>query len=408
MHIWTELQNCNMRIAVFLDQSFPPDSRVENEAYSLIKAGYEVHMFSLNFKGLTPLMEDVNGIKVYRVPTNELLYKSSALAYDWPWFHRKIRKKVKEFIEKVKPEALHVHDMLIAKAVMDVNDAYYNMPLTLDLHENRPEIMQFYPHLQKAPGKWLISIDRWREAQNDLIKRAKKVVMVTPEAIDVAVSETGCDPDKFIALPNTIEPELYLNYPIEKKIIKKYKKGFDIVYVGDTGLRRGLDTAMKALKLILAEVPQAQLVIVGKSTEDQYLHDIVDEEGLSANVLFEGWQDVSLFPSYIKGAEVCISPLKRNKHHDTTLANKLFQYMAGERPVLASDCPAQVSIIEECQCGLIHKADDPADMAEKLLDLYKNPPRASALGENGKKAVLEKYNWQKTSAPLIAHYASLS
>jgi len=396
-----------MRIAVFLDQSFPPDSRVENEAYSLIKDGHEVHMFSLNFKGLKPGLEEVNGIHVHRIKANRLLYKASALAYDWSWFHKQVAKKVKVFIDDVKPDALHVHDMLIAKAVMDINDTHYQLPLTLDLHENRPEIMQFYPHLQKFPGNRLISIEKWKHAQNELIKRANKVVMVTPEAIDVAVKDTGCSLEKFISLPNTIEPEIYLNYPVRKEILQKYRKGFDIVYVGDTGLRRGLDTALRALKIILVEIPQAQLVIVGKSTEDHYLKEIVEAEGLSANVLFEGWQDVSLFPSYIMGAEVCISPLKRNKHHDTTLANKLFQYMAGERPVVASDCPSQINIVESCQCGLVHKAEDADDLAQKLLELYKNPAKAREMGENGKKAVLDQYNWKSTSKPLLAYYASL-
>lgn len=397
-----------MRIAVFLDQSFPPDSRVENEAYSLIKAGHEVHMCSLNFKGLSPDYEEVNGIKVHRVTASRLLYKSSALAYDWSWFHRQVEKKISQFLEKVIPDAIHVHDMLIAKAVMDANDAWKKKPLTLDLHENRPEIMQFYPHLQKIPGKWLISINRWRKAQNKLIKRADQLVMVTPEAIDVAIKETGLSKDRFISLPNTIEPEIYLNYPVDQSILRKFKKGFDIVYVGDTGLRRGLDTALYALKLLLKDIPQAQLVIIGKSTEDNQLKEIVQQEGLSANVLFEGWQDVSLFPSYIQGAEVCISPLKRNKHHDTTLANKLFQYMAGSRPVVVSDCPAQKSIVEECACGLIHKADEPQDLAAKLLELYKNPTRARKLGVNGKKAVMSKYNWHKTAEPLLSYYANLS
>ncbi len=397
-----------MRIAVFLDQSFPPDSRVENEAFQLIKAGHEVHMYSLNFKGIKPVEEEVNGIQVYRQKTSRLLYKSSALAYDFSFFHKKLHKGIKSFIEKVQPQAIHIHDMLITKAIMDVNDEYFQLPITLDLHENRPEIMRFYPHLQKQPGKSLISIGRWKKAQNELIKRADKVVMVTPEAIEVALRDTGEKREKFISLPNTIEKDLYLKYPINNQLVKKYKKGFDIVYLGDTGLRRGLESALRALKILIQHVPQAQLVIVGKSTEDLTLKSMVEELGISANVHFEGWQDVSLFPSYVEGAEVCISPLKRNLHHDTTLANKVFQYMAGAKPILASDCPAQVSIIEECECGLVHKAEDEQDMAEKLLDLYKNPTRARQMGENGKEAILSKYNWEQTALPLIQHYQTLA
>ena len=255
---------------------------------------------------------------------------------------------------------------------MDVNDEFFQLPIILDLHENRPEIMRFYPHLQKQPGKTLISIERWAKAQNELIQRADKIVMVTPEAVEIAVRDTDSVREKFISLPNTIEKELYLEYPINNQLARKYKKGFDIVYLGDTGLRRGLESALKAMKILIQQIPHAQLVLVGKSTEDHILKSLVEELGISANVHFEGWQDVSLFPSYVAGAEVCISPLKRNLHHDTTLANKIFQYMAGSRPILASDCPAQVAIIEECECGLIHRAEDEKDMAEKLLEFYKN------------------------------------
>ena len=396
-----------MRIAFFLDQSFPPDSRVENEAYSLIQAGHEVHLFSLNFKKLKPKEETINGIKVYRQEAGWLLYKSSALAYEWKYYHRRLHQPIKRFIDAFKPDVLHVHDMLLAKAVMDVNDEFFRLPLTLDLHENRPEIMQYYPHLKRFPAKHLIKIPLWRLAQNDLIRRADHVVMVTPEAIEVAASETGEPAEKFTAVANTISPEIYWNYPIDKKVVRRFKKGFDIVYVGDTGLRRGIDTAIRALKIVIEQFPEAQLVLVGKSTEDEQLRLLISELGVSAHVLFEGWQDVSMFPSYIKGAEVCISPLHRNLHHDTTLANKIFQYMAGGRPIIASDCPAQVSVIQEAKAGLIFEAGNHKQMAELLIGLYNNPSLAGELGENGKKAVEDKFNWNETSKELIQYYARL-
>jgi glycosyltransferase involved in cell wall biosynthesis len=64
--------------------------------------------------------------------------------------------------------------------------------------------------------------------------------------------------------------------------------------------------------------------------------------------------------------------------------------MVGEKPIVVSDCPAQVSIVQECECGLVHKANDAQDLADKLLALYRNPFLARTLGENGKKAVMEK------------------
>ena len=396
-----------MKIGFFLDQSFPPDSRVENEAYSLIKAGHEVHLFSLDYENRKPTREEINGIHVHRYKAGKLVYKLSALAYTNRWFQKAISNKIKAFIDIVNPDVLHVHDMVIAESVMDVNDADQKKPLVLDLHENRPEIMQFYPHLKKFPGKQLIRIGNWRKKQSELMKRADHVILVTKEAIEVAAFETSIPKVRFTDVANTVEPDLYYGYELDKEIILRYKKGFDIIYVGDTGLRRGTDTAIEAVKLLINKIPEIQLVLVGKSTEDEILKKRVFELGLTSNVLFEGWQDVSHFPSYIEGAEVCISPLHRNKHHDTTFANKLFQYMAGERPVVVSDCDAQANVVRETNCGLIFEAGNAHQLAGCLLDLYKNPLRAKEYGENGKKAVIEKYNWKETSKGLISLYERL-
>lgn len=394
---------------MFLDNSFPPDSRVENEAYSLIRAGHRVCLFSLDYQRKGPNRECIRGIELCRYRTGRLTYKLSALACSFPLFHWIIKKKIKRFLAEIKPDALHVHDMVIAQAVMDANDQSNKpLPLTLDLHENRPEIMQFYPHLKRFPGKCLINIDRWRIQQQALIKRADKVVLVTPEAVEVAVSTTGEPVSKFLVVPNTIEKDIYFNYPLDKEVMESFRKGFNVVYTGDTGLRRGTDTAIRALSKVIELVPEARLILVGNSTEDEVLKELVMDLELGAAVIFEGWQDVSLFPSYIQVAAVCISPLKRNMHHDTTYANKLFQYMVGKRPLLVSDCMAQAQLVKQVGCGMVHEAENAQAVADCLLYLYKNPAEAGRMGERGYQAVADTYHWQQTSQPLISHYESMA
>ena len=136
------------------------------------------------------------------------------------------------------------------------------------------------------------------------------------------------------------------------------------------------------------------------------LRDLVAELNIEDFVRLEGWQDVSLFPSYIKAASVAISPLKRNPHHDTTYANKLFQYMAYGKPLVVSDCPAQAQLVEEVECGLVHQAEDVDDMASQLGKLLIDPLLAESLGQNGKEAVNNNYEWGKTSLDLVELYRS--
>ena len=97
-----------------------------------------------------------------------------------------------------------------------------------------------------------------------------------------------------------------------------------MLYLGDTHLRRGLLTAIRATKLVSKKIVNFKLVIVGRNTTDHILIEEVKRLHLESYVDFEGWQDVSLFPSYIIASNVCISPLYRSIQHDVAFANKIF------------------------------------------------------------------------------------
>ncbi len=396
-----------MRIGMLLDNSFPPDSRVENEAVSLINAGHEVFLFSLCFKNLQPLQETINGIKVRRYPANKLIYKLSALAYSFPGYHALIKPKIRHFLNENKIESLHIHDMMIAQAAFDVNKEF-KLPVVLDLHENRPEIMRHYPWVNDWKGRLLVRRSRWAKMQTEFIKKADRVIVVTEEAVQQAIFETGISNRKIIAVPNTITPDIYFNYPIKQEVIDRFRDKFAVLYLGDTGLRRGTDLAIEAVAILKRTIPNVHLILVGKSKEDFILKNLAEKLGVAEEVSFEGWQDVSLFPSYTLASEVCISPLVRNLHHDTTYANKIFQYMAMSRPIVVSDCPPQVRVAEEEQCGLVHQAGNAQDLADKILELYRNSELRQTMGCNGQKAVRERYNWQQTSRDLIEMYNALA
>ena len=213
----------------------------------------------------------------------------------------------------------------------------------------------------------------------------------------------GLVDEKIVVVPNTVKSTFYTEYRTEQTLLDRYKDAFVILYLGDTGLRRGLMSMIEALSIVsqsLAANDRIKLVIVGKNSSDIVLINKVKELGLEEMVDFEGWQDMKLFPSYLQSADIGVSPLHRNLHHDTTYANKLFQYMSFALPVLVSDALAQKNLIQEVNSGLVHKEKDIADIAEKILTLYKNPDLSKELGLNGKQFIEEKFCWEKVSDDL--------
>ena len=395
-----------MRIGMILDKTFPPDPRVENEAVALVNAGHEVFLFCLNYAKAQSI-EVINGIQVRRYRSNRFEYKLSALAYTFPLYSSMMRRKIDHFLNENRIEALHIHDIRIAEAALKANKAY-KLPVVLDLHDNLPEIMKSYPHVQQFPGKYLISPRKWKLKEAEFIHKVTKVITVSNEFKEEVLSRIQLDSEKIVVVPNTVRTSFYTMYELDQKVLKAYEDHFSILYIGDTGLRRGLQTAIEAISLLKEKVPSIKLIVVGKNSSDPILKSQVKALGVERYVDFTGWQPMHLFPSYILASSVCISPLHRNVQHDVAYANKLFQYMSFAKPLLVSNATAQKNLIEKKQSGLVHEAQNVTDFADKVFKLYQDKELRGKLGANGKRFIESEFNWEKASKSLLDLYASLS
>ena len=73
--------------------------------------------------------------------------------------------------------------------------------------------------------------------------------------------------------------------------------------------------------------------------------------------------------------------------------------MAHGIPIVASDVPPMKRIIEEEECGLIFSSGNPKSFITAVTKL-KDESRRRNLGENGKRAALEKYLWKHSERKL--------
>lgn len=392
---------------MILDSAFPPDPRVENEAQTLIRNGHSVCLFTIDYSHKRKEYEIINGIEVYRKHLPKHLYKFSALAYTLPYYHWYLQKVIYEFITANDIQAIHIHDIQVARAVFMVNKKL-KKPLVLDLHENRPEIMKYYTHVNTGPGKMLISTSGWKKFESRYIRLADKVVVVTDEAKEYYISKTGADRGRIYVVPNSVRPEFYNDYTIDDDILTRHKDRYVILYLGDTGLRRGLETAIRSLEFLIPKIPGIRLLIVGRSKTDPLLKKLVSNNNWDDHVEFTGWKNPDLFQSYLMASDIGISPIHKNLHHDTTYANKIFQYMAFGKPVIVSNCTAQENLVKKYQCGLVFRDRDAIDFSEKIISLYSDRDLYARLSANAREAIHSHLNWDILSTELIKLYRELS
>ena len=389
-----------MRIVMVMDDPFPPDLRVEREALALLAAGHEVTIitFMQTNRGLDSA--DHKGIEVITLPLSRFWYKMSALAYSVPYYHLHLSQRLSEVLNGRKVDVLHIHDLRVARAAFQARPR--GCKVVLDLHENRPEIMRFYKHVRSLRGRLTIFPNVWARFERRYIRASDATIVVTREA-EEWYRERDILPRKgFWVVPNYSARGFNPN-PNPKSLDGGR---LNMLYIGDTGERRGLVVALQALRSHAFD-RDVMLHVLGESTFQPRIREMVREWGLEDKVTLHGWVDPSTFDQYLSTGHVGICPIQRNPHHDTTYANKVFQYMAYGMPILVSDCPAQAAVAEEHGCGVSHRADSPEDFAAAFEHIISDTDRFRAMSEAGLRATREACNWEVVADRLAGNYASL-
>ncbi|MEA3477302.1 MAG: glycosyltransferase family 4 protein [Bacteroidota bacterium] len=391
-----------MKVLMVLDEKFPPDVRVENEMKTLMDAGHQITL--LCYTRTHEAAEDKYGdARVIRVPISRMMYKMKALSLSIPFYFSFWKKHIRNALKTGDFEVIHVHDLPLLKPCLELAGKH-GIKVIGDFHENRPEIMKMYHHVNSFPGNMLISINKWLNYQRYYSSKADYLILVTPEAKEYYHKEYDVALDRIYVVPNYTDPEKLLKIEPDPEIINRYKDKFTLTYLGNTGIRRGTRTIIEAARM-LKEDKGFHFVIIGESSEQDLLKALVDQDGLT-NVELPGYVPFQKAASYIMASKAGLCPFLRNIHHDTTYANKMFQYMAYGKAIIASDCTSQANVVNEVECGLVFKADDPGDLVEKIQAL-KDKDLLEKFAVNGHNAVINKYNTRMGNKALTELYNSI-
>ena len=387
---------------MILDSQYPDDARITNQCQELLKYNHEIHLFCLSFKKPFVKNEIINQINVHRYYCSKLTYKLSALANDVSLYGIILKNNIKDFVENTGVEVLHIHDIQIAQAAISVSERF-GIKFNLDLHENRPEIMKYYKHVNSFLGKIFINPFRWKKAEESFVKKANKIVVVTENAKEELLSRVNIHEKKIIIYPNTVRKDFYHNKKVDKVLEKQYSKDFVITYVGNTSKRRGLLTVIESLKIIRKTIPKIKLLIIGKSSFDDTLKSEIRKHGVIDLVDFIGWVKENEIPNYLSISKLGLSPLHRNIHHDTTYANKIFQYISFGCPVVSSDVIAQSELVKKYNIGVVFEDRNVMDLTKKIIQLYNEKELFEKLRSNCLRSI-KKLNNSVISNQLISIY----
>jgi glycosyltransferase involved in cell wall biosynthesis len=227
------------------------------------------------------------------------------------------------------------------------------------------------------------------------------LVTVVTETNRHRLTQLGVSKTKVVVVSNTPELQpmpLRRDYPSDGRL--------NLVYAGMLSRirRQGLEQLMKALEQMGPAFESFRLHIAGDGSESGPLRALSESLGLANCVQFHG--RLPEFSSLFVRCDVGVIPYVLTEWAQTTIANKLFDYMACGLPVWTTSMRPCTEIIDSVGCGWV--SDDSVDGMAAVLKqlLVTSKEERHAKGERGRRAVLSSYNWNTDGRRMLDALAS--
>lgn len=210
------------------------------------------------------------------------------------------------------------------------------------------------------------------------------------DADKILVAPDGVDLDMFEGLPSAQDARAHLNLPRERRTI---------VYAGQLFPWKGVDTLVEAV----GKLDDAHLLVVGGQPEDLARVTALASRVAPGRVTFCGQVPRRAVPFHMAAGDVLVLP---NSGKQTISARytsplKLFESMASERPIVASDLPSLGEVLEHDVNAHLVAPDDADALAEGLAAVLDDDERAERLAKRAR-ADVEDYTWARRGASVAS------
>lgn len=227
--------------------------------------------------------------------------------------------------------------------------------------------------------------------------KSRKIIAISNYIKDKLV-KAGVKDDDILVAPDAVNLPLFGKISKEEareKLGLPKDKGI-VMYWGNFKLWKGVDTLAEGAKYL-----KNFLILIVGGTKDTDIARIKATVGGYNNVLVEGFKDQELLPIYLASSDVLVLPNTAKDENSRLFTSplKLFEYMASERPIVASDVPSVREILNENN-AVFFSPDEPKSLAEKVESIFKDKSKADSLSKRARKDV-EEYTWDKRAKRLI-------
>jgi len=405
------------KILMLVENNYPDDPRVKNEAETLTSSGYKVTVLALKGDG-EKNREVINNVVVYRIPTITLFNKThkydanflqiawsnvkSIIGYICEYFYFTTISSLVSLYILIKEgfDVVHAHNPPDTLFIVGGFYKLFGKKFVFDHHDLSPEL--YLSRFKKNGG----IIHKLLMVAEKINLKLADVVIATNESYKlVEIERCKIDPGKIFIVRNGPREDRIMTGSRDIELEKMGK--YILVYVGEMGPQDGVDYLLRALYHLVFNIGRKDIfcLIIGKGDSMAVLKDLSEKLNLNEYVKFTGYVSDEDLVRYLSTADICLDPNPSNPLNDVSTWIKVMEYMAMGKPIISFDLKETRYSAQEA--AVFVPPNDIVEFANAIKYLLENPDIRIQKGKYGKIRVNEELMWPIVSKNLLNAYSKL-
>lgn len=380
------------------DADYPWDVRTEKVCRTLREAGHDVHIVARN-RAWKPSVEELPEGVVHRMAPWRAIGQRLDAQLGFPaFFSPRWFKLIDDTVTDIDADLIIVRDLPLCPTAIAVGRRHH-VPVILDMAENYPAMIRdTWAAGRHQPLDYLVRNPRAVEAiERFCLPRVDHVLTVVEESSEriVALGVDRCDATVVSNTPSVERADGILPHSAASDV------RLDVVYLGLLEVHRGIMELVDAAALLAREGVNFTVRIIGDGRDAPLFHERAKQLGLSAPTIeFLGRLPYADALRIVASSNVGVIPHHATEAWNTTIPNKLFDYMSLGLAVISSDAKPCARVVQETGAGTTFHAGDAADFARALRTMASRSTREAA-AEAGTRAIAVRYNWEIDAGRLL-------
>ena len=403
---------------LIVENRYPHDPRVRNEANALVAAGYRVTVISLRARD-EETHAFFNGVEAYRIPRITLFDKTkhggqslfgkavtvikTLLGYlvEYSYFTFGSLFISLYVCARQRVDVIHLNNPPDTLCIVAAVHKVLGRKIVFDHHDLSPELY-LSRYAIRGGGKGFIY--RMLLLLEKISLKLADVVIATNESYrEIEIRRGKLDPRKVFVVRNGPDlTRVRLTAPDER--LRAMNKKI-LVYIGIMGPQDGVDYLMRALHHLVYGLGRTDFycVLIGKGDSLESLKALASELKIDDHVWFTGFIPEADLIRYLSTADIGVDPDPSSPLNDVSTWIKIMEYMAVEKPIVTFDL--KETRYSARDAALYVRPNDEKGFAQAIVTLMDDEGMRRELGRRGRMRIENELKWDIVKQNLLNAYA---